>query len=119
MDLILSISIPWNKLLNPLVKKFQSMNTYDTQQEDYNDIIYYINGQIHKDESPARKLVVIKGEDKVISSYWYQLGRLHNDGPAIVDFHNGELIRESWYNHGMFIKSVEYKNKCSIKNLNK
>jgi antitoxin component YwqK of YwqJK toxin-antitoxin module len=70
---------------------------YYFENKDIKQICYYKNGKLHNLKGPARIDIL----DKVIISYWYKDGLLHNDNSHAMEliFTDGRILQE-WYYEG-------------------
>ena len=69
---------------------------------------WYLNGERHRIDGPARIVYTPSGETRV--EYWYLNGEKHRtDGPAEIFYNNPrEIIDTSWYLNGDEIYPEEW-----------
>lgn len=67
---------------------------------------WYINGELHRDNNPAKIIYYDRLGNKDL--FWYQKGKLHRENaPAIENWHKSWLSQEHWYLNGVLHRENE------------
>lgn len=73
-----------------------------TGKNGYIQHTWKVNGELHKEDGPAKFLTTKNG--RVISEEWYIHGKRHRDHdlPAFIQYYNtNEVVEQSWYKNGV------------------